>query len=566
MAKQTKNDVDMLAVHYAEYVRQNRIEPDVKTFNRYLADKDVEGKMTKKNWSTIREIAFSENEDLSDLALNESYFTEEYFQKLEEMFKNCKTYVIATAVTGKAAKAPFYETLKSWAKQNRGQVLLLPSADIQNSKTIFKMNFDPMFKDENTWIVLNRPNATADSISADETPDGYYLNKHLWLSCVKTGAKTVDPIGGWKDVVTSKDASIIVSSPRQQLSYAAALKHKTPRATMSTGACTVNNYYTDLCNSQKTRTKAREAHQFGAIIVEVADDNIFHFRQIQSKDGESFTDLYAKYTSDGEVTRAQHTTLVMGDSHAGATDYNLLRTILADLVAYSSIDEIILHDLCDSAPVNPHNQGKLMSKVERYKAEKYELTQLFNEIAAYLNTVSEVVPRVVVVPSNHDDMLLRAIDNLKWWLDDVYNTEALLKMAVHRGECQEDNLLQFCVENLATVRLNHPERIKWLKEDESYVRHGCELGQHGHLGANGSRGSIKQYEQYVGNAVIGHSHSAGIKGDTFQVGTTAELDQKYNKGLSSWTRTCCLVHEDGTKQLINFIPDGKGGYSFRVKG
>ena len=563
-ANKKKNDEDILANYYAEYVRELKVEPDAKALNDYLANKDIEDRVTKNNWSRVRELAFANNEDLQDLAFNESYFTDEYFDKLEDALKANKKFIITTAVTGKAAKIDFYKTVQLWAEQNNAQILLLPSADIKSSSKVFKMNFDPVFKNDNTWVILNRNHGDNDTISADETPDGYYLNKHLWLSCVKTQAKAVNPIGGWEETMTSKDASIIVSSPKQHLRYNAAMKFKTPRAIMSTGACTVNNYKTDLGMSQKISSKAKESHQFAAVIVEVEDENIFHFRQVQSLDGASFTDLYAKYSPDGNVKLARHSTLVMGDSHAGATDKTLLRDILNKLVAYGSIDEVVLHDLCDSRPVSPHDFGKIMTQAEKVRREKHILKKNFEEIVEYLNMLTRLGLRVVVVASNHDEHLSRALEHLPQWLQDSPNSEVLLRMASFYVSHQTESLLQYCVENIPDTKLEHPDQIKWLKTDESYSRYGCELGQHGHLGANGSKGSLKQYKKSVGNVVIGHSHSAGIQGESFQVGTTCELDQGYNRGLSSWTRTCCLVHEDGTKQLINFIPDGKGGYTFSI--
>lgn len=553
-----------LARYYANFVRENRIEPDVPTLNNYIREHGHEDRISKKSWSHIREIAFENNSDLQDMAFNESYFTDEYFDKLEEVLKNKKKFIVTTAVTGKAVKIDFYKTLQNWAKQNDAAILALPSADIKNSSTVFKMNFDPLLKNEDTWVILNRDHGDSSTISADETPDGYYLNKHLWLSCVKTQAKAVNPISGWEETITSKDASIIVGSPRQHLKYNAAMKCKTPKAVMTTGACTVNNYKTDLGMSAKISSKAKEAHQFAAVIVEVENEDIFHFRQIQSLDGSTFTDLYAKYTPDGNVTLAKNSTLIMGDSHAGATDKALLRDILNKLVSYGSIDEIVLHDLCDSRPVSPHDVGKIMTNADKVRRDKYLLKQNFEEIAEYLNIITAIGVRVVVVASNHDEHLNKAMENLPQWLKDSPNSEVLLRMASFFISNQRESLLQFCVENIPDTKLERPDLITWLKTDESYERYGCEIGQHGHLGINGSRGSLKQYKKAVGNAVIGHSHSAGIDGKVFQVGTTSELDQGYNKGLSSWTRTCCLLHQDGTKQLINFIPDGKGGYNFHI--
>ena len=87
---------------------------------------------------------------------------------------------------------------------------------------------------------------------------------------------------------------------------------------------------------------------------------------------------------------------------------------------------------------------------------------------------------------------------------------------------------------------------------------------HGSAGANGSRGNLQIFERGLGNCVTAHTHSAAIIRDAFCVGTVGVMDQGYNKGLSSWTRTCCLIYKNGTKQLINFIPDSKGLYKYTL--
>lgn len=558
-------EIKELSTYYADYVRKEHVEPDVKGLNKYLEQLGVDCRVTRGNFSQVREMSFSSNEDLKDLSFNESDFTDEYFDRLEHVLKSGKMFIISTVITGKAAKVDFYRSLLNWAEHNDGYILLLPSTDVAGSHTMFKLNFDPIFKNDRTFIIVNRKNSSDGNLSIDETPDGYYLNKHLWMSCIKTQAKTINPLSGFKPLVTSKDASVILGSPRQELTFNSALKNKVPRALMSTGAVTINNYQNDYVRSCAKSAKAREAHLFGAIVVEIQDENIFHFRQIQSVDGATFTDLDTKYTPDGSMTVAHHATLVMGDTHAGAADEKLTEAILTQLVSFNVIDEVVLHDLCDARPVSPHDVDKLMTNIAKKEQQRHLLERNFEQIVDYLNRLTKYNIRVVVVASNHDEHLNRALENLPNRLKDVNNSQVLIKMASFYSDPENQNksLLEYCVTHIPKNKLERPELIKWLVTDESYERHGCELGQHGHLGSNGSRGSAKQYSTFVGNAVIGHSHSACIVGKTFQVGTTSELDQGYNKGLSSWTRTCCLVHEDGTKQLINFIRDKDGRYSFK---
>lgn len=140
--------LESLANHYANFMRERHIEPDVPTLNKYLKQlgNEEELRISSKLWSKVREIAFSKNDDLKDFAFNDSDFTDEYFDNLEKALKENKKFIITTAVTGKAAKIDFYKTLQNWAAQNNAQILLLPSVDIKNSSKTFQAHFDPVFK------------------------------------------------------------------------------------------------------------------------------------------------------------------------------------------------------------------------------------------------------------------------------------------------------------------------------------------------------------------------------------------------------------------------------------
>ena len=119
--------------------------------------------------------------------------------------------------------------------------------------------------------------------------------------------------------------------------------------------------------------------------------------------------------------------------------------------------------------------------------------------------------------------------------------------------------LQYAIEDILGYR---EDRVHWLEEDQSCRVYDVECACHGDRGSNGSRGSLQIFEKGLGNCVVGHTHSAAIIRNAFCVGTVGLMNQGYNKGLSSWTRTCCLIYKNGTKQLINFMPNGKGGYTY----
>ncbi len=85
---------------------------------------------------------------------------------------------------------------------------------------------------------------------------------------------------------------------------------------------------------------------------------------------------------------------------------------------------------------------------------------------------------------------------------------------------------------------------------------GFELGHHGHIGANGSRGSIEQFRRMPTRVIIGHSHQPCRIDDALSVGTSTPLREGYNKGASSWMNAHIVIHENNTAQHLLFV-DGE---------
>ena len=89
--------------------------------------------------------------------------------------------------------------------------------------------------------------------------------------------------------------------------------------------------------------------------------------------------------------------------------------------------------------------------------------------------------------------------------------------------------------------------------NSSYTVNKWELGQHGDVGTNGSRGSLLQFRKLNTKCVVGHYHSAQRKDGALAVGTSTKLRVGYNVGASSWNQSHVIIHEDGKAQHINFI-------------
>lgn len=537
---------------YYEFIKKNKFEPSKKAFSEYCVDKDGQ----PLNWEScfsdiddLRAVVFATYPDAADYVFNEDSFPEGYAELLRDEIKKYNRFIVSTLVFGKHADLNFFNSLQTYARANNALILLMTCADAKGTHKRFKVDFDPVFKSDRCWVVVQ----------------DLQLNDKIGICDIQQSAKQRIPISSLEKLTATRKSSLIVAGCKQLLKYVPNLKGQIPRALMTTGAVTVNDFTNEFFMSKRTSKLAEADYQAGAVVVEIQDNEQFHFRQIQATEDGSFSDLRTRYYPNGRTEEINEATLVMGDSHVGANDDVLVDAIQHAFIDGGFVDTVVLHDLCNSASVSYHEQDDVIKLIQRANDGSCRLREEINAIVRYINDFTNLGVDVIVVNSNHDNHLDKYVRNLasvsrRDYINMPLAFEALTKMAL--GEI--DSVLEFLVKERADVKLTHPEKVRWLKLDESYVKYGTELGFHGHLGANGAKGSLKTFENAFENAVVGHSHSGAIKCKVFQVGTTSNLDMEYNKGLSSWTRTCCLVHKDGTKQLINFLIQPDGSYSYHV--
>lgn len=535
---------------YYNYLKINMVEPSKKTFTSYCTDADG-GQLA---WSTVfssfdelREATFEQYPDAQDYVFNQGHFDEDYAKRLHEEIKKHKRFVITTAVINKGAYLPFYNSLKNYAERNNAMILLMSCADAKGTNKHYSVNFDPEFKD--SWVVVS----------------DLQLNDKIGLCDIQQSAKQRMPISALEKLTAVRKSSLIVAGCKQLLKYVPNLKGEIPRALMTTGAVTINDFSNEFFMSKRTSKLAEADYQAAAVIVEIEDNERFHFRQVEADENGSFSDLRIKYYPDGTAEEIHEATLVLGDAHVGASDMRLIDTIQREFIDGGFVDTVVLHDLCNSASVSHHEENDIVKLIQRANDGSDRLQTEIDNIVTFLNDFTTLGVDVVVVNSNHDDHLTRYVKNLSSVMRKDYHNMTLAFEALALLVSDENaSVLEFLVKHRSNVELLHPEKIKWLKLDESYVKYGVQLGFHGHVGANGAKGSLKTFENAFEDAVVGHSHSGAIKCKVYQVGTSTDLDMGYNKGLSSWTRTSCLVHADGTKQLINFILQPDGNYKYHV--
>ncbi len=354
----------------------------------------------------------------------------------------------------------------------------------------------------------------------------------------------------------------------------ATMKHAPAKMMMTTGACTLPNYV-----HKKAGLKASFHHCIGAVLVEIDAYGRFFCRHlIADEDDGSFFDL-DRFVFNGEVTEGNRIrALTPGDVHVAQVDpevsaitFGIAPTeakheefgrIWEQAEAPSMLDVLqpeylFIHDVCDFRSRNHHNIGDAHDRFRLHIAGAESVEEELAEVAFFLDSVKRPDTKVVVVESNHDLALNKWLNTADYRLDPVngrffLQCQLAVYSAIERGDDRFSIFEHVCTEAFEEFPC---EDIRFLRQDESFVVDQVEMCNHGHNGANGSRGNIKQFAKIAPKVTVGHSHSAGINGGAYQTGTSTKMDMGYNKGASSWSHTHVIQYANGKRTLVT-LNDG----------
>lgn len=459
--------------------------------------------------------------------IDSDLFNPKKFNELKDLAKEYKKFVITCAVTGCDVHDGFYKTIKNYCKINNALLLILPCSDPAHTRDKNKWSLSEKLKDE--MIVFS----------------DLGLNSNLFLSTIKTSAKQLDPITGLGRI-GSRNGSFIFASPKQRLKLIPTSNVKLPHALMTTGAITKPEYNTEMYMSERTAYLGDNDHIVGGIVVELVDDKFFHFRQIQAESTGHFNDLGVYYTQT-ETDWQPPEALVLGDWHSGETD-SKVKEITFDMIRELKPEVLVVHDLFDGCSICHFDVKKSVNLAVKEAEGKLNLGAELQLVANELNELTKLADKVVIVKSNHDERLEKYLNDSRY-INDPQNHLLCLKLAA--AFIEGNDPLKWAMENI--YKINDPNKVKWLSRDEDYKIARIELGSHGDLGSNGSKGNLKATEGCYGNSVTGHFHNPEILRGAYQVGTSTKLKLCYNRGASNWLHTHCLVGASGNRQLINII-------------
>ena len=457
--------------------------------------------------------------------VDESIFTEENLEKTQKEIKKYKKFVITTAVTGMSVHEGFLKSLKLYCKENEAKLLILPTTD-PAATAGFELD----------------SRLAGESVVVQDTD----LNSNIYISTFKTSAKQINTLTGLKRM-GKREKSTIVAGTKFFLEFVPIANDSTVHALMTTASCTLPEYQTERYMSQRTAFIAQMDHKIGAIVVEIENDKIFHFRQIQASANGSFFDNNKHY--NGKITQTRADSMTLGDIHVGFTSKDVMKAN-DEQIAFFKPKVVFNHDLFDGTSVSHHIAHSFLTKAG-FTPDQLSLEQELRMVKDYLEGMKKKHPYVeewVIVRSNHDDFIDRYLESGRY-VEDSINSLIAHRIAIKKLEGETIGLragLELVETDLS--------KITFLGINDSYKISGIENGVHGHLGLNGQRNpGNSSLEIAYGAITAGHSHSAGILRDVFRTGTCTDKRIGYNNGASSWTNTNCVQYPGGARQLINTI-------------
>jgi hypothetical protein len=458
--------------------------------------------------------------------IDPEFFNDETHRELVKETKKYRRFIVTTAVAGAPVHQDFLESIKKYAEINKAMVLVFPANYALNE--------------------LDRDLVSDPAINVIFKP--IRLNSNLFLDPIKIDPKQVDPVVGL-DAIGKTEGTVIVGSPKQRRVPIANSNEKMARIIQGTGAITKPKYIPKDGIEKRRDRLAMAHHKMGAVIIELVDDNLYHFRIVEMSKNGSFNDLFHNYSEDGKVF-AGCEAIVQGDYHTTETD-PLVDAAVDEMCRIGKPKYRVFHDFFSGVSINHHEMKNKVLRAVLAGQNKLSLIEELKSNAKALYSKIGLAQKLVMVKSNHDEFLDRYLATGEF--DDgnrITSTKLQISAMESKDPLKEGLAMVMKEEEFKKLMAN----MVWLKRDQDFKVAGVELGAHGDLGSNGRKnpGSKGMYKAY-GKVFYGHCHYGEIWHEAMSVGTSSYKKLGYNKGSSSWDNSQGIVYKDGTRQLINVI-------------
>lgn len=452
-----------------------------------------------------------------------------------------KRLVITAAQNATPVNQPFFDSLLEYCRHHHAELIVIP------------------YRYKNPTSEYTDSQQNADWWDAKLLP--YLLSEPLVINSnlmicgdVRIQPTAVCPLSGFDGYTGARSA--IFGHPKLQLKTIPTPSNRLPKILTTTGSVTVQNY-----TDSKAGKKGEFHHTFGAAVVELVGDK-FHLRQINAVRDGSFIDLTNHYSREGVKPAGRAKALITGDTHGIFLDPSVANATYAGKHAMCSVlrpEILVWHDSLDFYSRNHHHRN---DPVLAYRKHISGMTDIKQELQATFDVIDKYTPldtKSIIVRSNHDEALERWLketdprtdpQNMLFWCETMAACLRSIDPQTPRQTAIDPYMWW------ASRMMSRYGECQFLDRDQHYMVEDIDVGSHGDLGANGSRGSIRQFTRIGCKMVIGHSHSPGIEDGIYQVGVSAYLNLGYNRGPSGWLQTHCVIYANGKRSLIHII-DGQ---------
>jgi hypothetical protein len=378
--------------------------------------------------------------------------------------------------------------------------------------------------------------------------------KHLRIyGALKILPTAENPIAGLEPL--SKGKTVIVGHNQLQMKSMPVISGNSLAIIHTTGTITVPNYIVS-----KQGEKANFNHSYSALVVEIDEEHdLFHLRVLNADPSNGFYDLDTYYSAYGITKDCTVAAIVTGDEHAIFRDESVEKWTYTDpksLVATLKPEYIVRHDIFDAYSVSHHHTKNTFTQYAKWQSGHGSVEDELKLTVDYINNTTPEFATSLIVPSNHNDHLLRWLNEVdikkEPWNAKLYHFlmyQMLDKTVMGPGGTQHPDPLELITRN-------------WLKGNVQFIRsggykiHGIEVGQHGSYGINGAKSSAISYADLPEKMIVGHSHTPQILRGCYVVGTSSKMKLEYVKGGSSWRHCHCIIHNNGKRQLIFLTKHG----------
>jgi hypothetical protein len=370
-----------------------------------------------------------------------------------------------------------------------------------------------------------------------------------------------NPISGLETYGGS--SSVIFPHTKVEMRSIATMPDMPVKMIYTTGCITLMNYL-----QKKLGIKAEHHHRYAFLLVEVNDEGQWWVRQVAArKNGKVIQDLNVLVENGAVVsTDASVEAITWGDLHATNSQPEIVESSM-DMLDVLHPNYQIIHDVLEGVSINRHyiKHGPLPHETfHRWLRGLHRVDEELRLTREVLERYLRPWCKTIAPDANHDAKWLQSWLTKYDYRFDPANMELFVRMQdfmlkeIRKNMCapKHVNLMKYAFEQEAGLK---PGAVKFLLPDESFEVDEVELGQHGHLGPNGSFGSPSNLAKIGKKATTAHTHSAGIIHGLYVAGTSSKLtkDWDYTMGPSSWSWSHVVQYGNGQRSIVTMNKDGK---------